>query len=133
MASDNIMTNKEIGTYGEQRAKNYLLKNGYEIVDSNYHSRFGEIDIIAVKKNIIAFVEVKTRSDGSMVKPVEAVNLKKAEKIIKTAHMYMTEKKINLQPRFDICEVTFNSCEESFRVIGYTKNAFLQEGDYAIF
>lgn len=127
------MTNKEIGTYGEQRAKNYLLKNGYEIVDSNYHSRFGEIDIIAVKKNIIAFVEVKTRSDGSMVKPVEAVNLKKAEKIIKTAHMYMTEKKINLQPRFDICEVTFNSCEESFRVIGYTKNAFLQEGDYAIF
>lgn len=124
---------REIGRLGEERAKKYLQKNGYEIVDTNFHSRYGEIDIIAVKHNIIAFVEVKTRASHSFVKPVEAVNFSKIQKIFKTAQVYITNKNINLQPRFDICEVTFYELDSTVKVTNYIKNAFMQEGDYAVF
>lgn len=125
--------NGEIGRLGEKRAQRYLLKNGYEILDKNFHSRSGEVDIIAQKGEIIAFVEVKTRATGSLLKPVEAVDKRKAKKIILTAQKYMLDKNIKLQPRFDICEVAFNSLDRSFRVSNYIKNAFSQEGDYAVF
>lgn len=124
---------REIGQLGESRAQQYLIKNGYEIADVNFHSRYGEIDIIAVKNNIIAFVEVKTRAKNSVVKPAEAVNRSKIQKIIKTAQVYIMNKNIDLQPRFDICEVTFDDSDFTFKVSNYVKNAFSQEGDYAIF
>lgn len=127
------MTKEEIGHLGEDRAQKYLLKNNYKIADTNFTTNLGEIDIIATKKDIIAFVEVKTRVEGSFTRPVEAVSRTKINKIIKTAQLYMMRNYVKLQPRFDICEVTYYKETQQFRVTNYIKNAFQQEGSYAVF
>ncbi|MGN0499069.1 MAG: YraN family protein [Acutalibacteraceae bacterium] len=127
------MTKEEIGHLGEDRAQKYLLKNNYKISDTNFTTNLGEIDIIATKKDIIAFVEVKTRVEGSFTRPVEAVSRTKINKIIKTAQLYMMRNYVKLQPRFDICEVTYYKETQQFRVTNYIKNAFQQEGSYAVF
>lgn len=127
------MTKEEIGHLGEDRAQKYLLKNNYKIADTNFATNLGEIDIIATKKDIIAFVEVKTRVEGSFTRPVEAVSRTKINKIIKTAQLYMMRNYVKLQPRFDICEVTYYKETQQFRVTNYIKNAFQQEGSYAVF
>lgn len=122
----------EIGQLGEAKAREYMIENGYTIIDLNYHSRFGEIDIIAQRDNIVAFVEVKTRSKDSIADPVEAVDLSKIDKILKTAQLYICDKKVELQPRFDICEVTFDRLSGLFEVSDYIEDAFSQGGEYAI-
>lgn len=127
------MTKEEIGHLGEDRAQKYLLKNNYKIADTNFTTNLGEIDIIATKNNIIAFVEVKTRVEGSFTRPVEAVSRTKINKIIRTAQLYMMRNYVKLQPRFDICEVTYYKKTQQFKVTNYIKNAFQQEGSYAVF
>lgn len=123
----------DIGRMGEERAQKYLIKNSYEILDTNYHSRWGEIDIVAKKCGTLAFVEVKTRAKGSMVKPVEAVNKTKVKRLIRTAYAYIYDKNVQLQPRFDICEVEYSPVDNSVKVINYIKNAFILEDEYEIF
>ena len=59
------------GRAGEEYAAKWLEEHGYHILEQNYHSRFGEIDIIAEDSQYIVFVEVKTRAEGSMVSPLE--------------------------------------------------------------
>ena len=63
------MDKKEIGVLGEDFTARYYEKLGYEIKEKNYHSRYGEIDVIAENEEYIVFVEVKTRKAGSMVSP----------------------------------------------------------------
>ena len=94
-----------IGNYGEDFTAKYLKKHGYKIIERNYHSRYGEIDIIAANKEVIAFVEVKTRNEASLYTPREAVNYLKQQKCIKTAEIFLMENKSLLQPRFDVSEV----------------------------
>lgn len=85
------MTNKEIGKYGEELAKNFLIKKGYEILEMNYRfSRNAEIDIIASKKNILHFVEVKTRTQNIFGKPLEAITPNKLKQIYSCAIFYMS-------------------------------------------
>ena len=110
---------RTIGINGEKTAEKYLKNNKYKILDCNYHSRFGEIDIIAKKDNFIVFVEVKARNNNSLGEPREAVTYSKQNKIIKTAEFYILDKKIDLQPRFDVIEVftdtdTVNHIENAF-------------------
>lgn len=93
------------GLAGEVLAARFLREKGYRILSSNYHSRFGEIDIIAVDGSYIVFVEVKARSEASFIQPREAVTKSKQDKIIRTASMYMKAYPSNLQPRFDVVEV----------------------------
>ena len=85
--------------------KKYLKKHKYKIIARNYKKPYGEIDIIAENKEVIAFVEVKTRKENSLTQPVDAVNRKKQMKILKTADMYMYENNIDKECRFDVCEV----------------------------
>ena len=93
------------GLAGEVLAARFLREKGYIILSSNYHSRFGEIDIIAVDGQYIVFVEVKARSEGSMMLPREAVTGEKQRKILRTAALYMRAYPSNLLPRFDVVEV----------------------------
>lgn len=94
------------GCAGEDYAAEWLIEHGYRIVDRNYHSRFGEIDIIAENSQYIVFVEVKTREDGSMVSPVESVTRNKQRKILLTAQLFLQKSPSALQPRFDVAAVT---------------------------
>ena len=94
------------GQSGELIAKEYLIDKGYNILESNYRNKIGEIDIIAMDRDILVFVEVKTRRDYSYGYAFEAVNLKKQRKIINTSMVYIKYKRlINVQLRYDIIEV----------------------------
>ncbi len=90
----------------------------------NYKKPYGEIDIIAENKEVIAFVEVKTRKENSLTQPVDAVNRKKQMKILKTADMYMYENNIEKECRFDVCEVYVNSDNLKLVGINYIEDAF---------
>ena len=76
--NDNKIRNKQKGNIGEALAYNYLLKNGYKILETNYKTSIGEIDIIATNdENRIIFIEVKRRETAKFGYPREAVNYKK--------------------------------------------------------
>jgi len=97
-----------VGADGEEIAKNYLLKKGYKILTQNYHSRFGEIDIIAKVHNCFVFVEVKTRSNSAFGTPLEAINRFKLRKLIKTSQFYLNQFKLgDVCYRFDAIEVNY--------------------------
>ncbi len=93
------------GIAGEVIAARFLREKGYRVLSSNYRSRFGEIDIIAQDGRHIVFVEVKARSEQSMIMPREAVTESKQQKILRTAALYIRAYPSNLQPRFDVVEV----------------------------
>ena len=75
--------NKAIGKYGESIARDFLINNGYKILNMNYRNRYGEIDIISIKNDIIIFCEVKSRYTNSFGNPIEAVTYYKQKQIIK--------------------------------------------------
>ena len=121
------MNNKEKGDIGEDIAKNYLIKNGADILALKYKIKSGEIDIIAVKNDILAFVEVKARAHNSLFKPREAVDYYKQNKIIKTAQLFMMAYNSNIQPSFDVSEVVVIKTEkDKYKVLEfeYIENAF---------
>ncbi|MFZ2537739.1 MAG: ribonuclease HII [Oscillospiraceae bacterium] len=119
---------KRRGDMGEQTTADYLKSKGYAILFCNYHSAYGEVDIIAQKDDIIAFVEVKSRKENSLLTPREAVSKAKQQKLIKTANCYMEENKVMLQPRFDVVEVYFTGNKKiAVTEINHIENAFGEE------
>lgn len=115
------MTNKEIGKYGENLAKKYLENLGYKILDMNYkYSRYGEIDIVALYKNELCFVEVKTRRNNKFGTPMEAITKDKLIKIQLSAKNYIQEKK----PKFEKFRIDAISIElkENKEEITHIKN-----------
>ncbi len=110
------------GKKSESEAISYLKKNGYKILEKNFRTRFGEIDIIAIEKDVIVFVEVKSRKSLNYGDPKESVNLRKQRKISKVALYYL--KKNNLfdcSARFDV--ITIRSFGKS-NEIELIKNGF---------
>jgi len=88
------MTAKELGELGEKLACGYLVEKGYKILGKNYRITFGEIDIIARRKNIIHFVEVKTIAiNGGSFFPEEHVNYKKQRKLRNMAQIWLEKNK----------------------------------------
>lgn len=86
--SDNI----EIGKKGEEIATKYLKRQGYEILERNFRSkRWGEIDIVAIKDDVLVFVEVKTRVGSKYGEPVEAVTPFKLRALKRTGQYYKME------------------------------------------
>lgn len=112
------MDKNQHGKKGEEFASEQLKATGYKIICKNYRLKCGEIDIIAVKGDIIAFVEVKTRAVNYLVSPAEAVGYSKRKKIINTAILYLQKYKYDLQPRFDVFEVVTKSIAD-FTVISH--------------
>lgn len=100
------MNNREFGNKGEDLACEYLLKNGYEIVERNKHfSKLCEIDIIARLKKKYVFVEVKTRRTNAYGSPLEAVTSGKYSNIKTGVLSYLQENKIN-DYRIDVIGIT---------------------------
>lgn len=114
------------GGLGEKFASGYLEAHGYTIKAKNFHSRYGEIDIIAVKDVYIIFAEVKTRKENSMITPAQAVDITKQRKIILTAQDYLIKNECVLQPRFDIMEIYLRS-GMPFKCV-HIENAFQCDG-----
>jgi putative endonuclease len=116
----------KIGDFGEDLCAKYLVHKGYKIIKTKYHCRYGEIDIIASNHDFLAFVEVKTRTVGSLILAAEAVNYTKINKIIKTAYHFLGSQNLNLQPRFDVCEIYIDKLRDKIQLhnINYIENAF---------
>ncbi|MBZ2173889.1 YraN family protein [Schnuerera sp. xch1] len=116
-----MSNNIQKGAYGEGKATKYLISKGYKIIDRNYTTRIGEIDIIAIKSKTLVFVEVKTRSNTNYGFPYEAVNRKKQNKILRSSLIYIKHKKLdNYQARYDIIEVYLHDEPN----INHIENAF---------
>ncbi|WP_022667984.1 YraN family protein [Desulfospira joergensenii] len=97
---------QDLGKSGEKQAARYLKKQGYILVETNYKTRFGEIDIIARDKDVLCFIEVKARSEIQKALPRQAVNPAKQKKIINTASFFLKEQKLTDQrARFDVIEM----------------------------
>ena len=99
------MNSKLLGSWGEATAASFLEKHGYAIVGMNYHSRFGEIDIIAKNRKFLAFVEVKMRKNADFGQAREFVDARKQQKIKTTAEIWLSQNETTLQPRFDVIEI----------------------------
>lgn len=127
------MEQREKGILGEKVAKVYVQRHGMEFLESNYHSRYGEVDLIFKDRNdVLAFIEVKLRNDGSLISGIEAVGKRKRSRIIKTACDYIQKNNIEMQPRFDVAEIKCNNKKRPVR-INYIRNAFGLEGLNEIF
>lgn len=111
-----------LGKKWEIEAANYLRKKKYKIIAANYHSRFGEIDLIAEHKGFICFIEVKQRDISSIALPREFVDAVKQNKLSLTASQYIANNYVNLQPRFDVIEIYTEN--NKIKSIKHLENAF---------
>ena len=114
---------KDIGNLGEYAAAEYLKKNGYSVVERNFRTRFGEIDIIAKDRHYIVFAEVKTRKSPAFADAREYVDFRKQARLIKTAELWLASNRTVLQPRFDVLEVYYGENFEDVR-INHISDAF---------
>ncbi|TAN45375.1 MAG: YraN family protein [Nitrospirae bacterium] len=96
---------KSLGNEGEAIAVEHLKKLGYTIIDRNYTTPAGEADIVAMDRETVVFVEVKTRKSEAFGRPFEAVNHKKQEKLKKVALYFLKQKKQELPVRFDVISI----------------------------
>lgn len=122
----------ETGKKGENYVSEYLKEKGFKIIYRNYHSRYGEIDIICEDEKYIVFVEVKVRKRNSLVKGLEEVSKSKRIKIVKTALIYLMNNNCEKQPRFDVAELTTETKEDDL-ILNYLENAFDTEELNAFF
>ena len=122
-------TTREKGFEGEDAACCYLEDCGYTVIERNYCSSCGEIDIIARDDRHIIFVEVKTREDGENIekygRPALAVTKEKQRRIIYTAKSYRAENIKGLLPRFDVIEIYQNTANDGVKYrINHIERAF---------
>lgn len=114
-----------LGGKGEDITAVFLRRKGFIIFKRNYHGRFGEIDIIAEKGDLLLFVEVKTRFADSLVSPGQAVDLIKQNRIKQTAKNFISKTYIDYRCRYDVAEVTVRDVDGEYKYsLNYIKNAF---------
>jgi putative endonuclease len=99
--------NKLLGKSGEDEAARFLTRQGYRVIERNFRTRTGEIDLIALHEGAVVFVEVKTRTSDAFGAPELAVTPQKQKRMIKAALGYMNQKRIHQMPcRFDIVAIS---------------------------
>ncbi|MBI5418378.1 YraN family protein [Candidatus Poribacteria bacterium] len=122
----------ELGKSGENEAEKFLKKSGYKILERNYRTRYGEIDIIAKDKDVLVFVEVKNRKDNKYGEPEEAVTFHKQKQISKVAVHYLTcNKFFQTACRFDVVSIS-DFEKNSDKKIKLIKNAFMLSTTYPV-
>ena len=100
---------KNVGDIGENFAADLLTNSGYQIIERNYRTKAGEIDIIATKNGVLHFIEVKTRTADEFGYPADAVNENKQHKIRRAADCYLAGRRgIWNNVSLDVMEVTSN-------------------------
>jgi len=97
------------GNLAEDRAADFLKNNGYQIIERNFYSRFGEIDIIALKDEAVHFVEVKSGLDFELA--IQNITPKKLSRLIKTAAVYIKKNGLEVDYMFDAVIVTPKSVQ----------------------
>lgn len=118
------MNTKPTGNAGEQKAVEYLLSKGYEIIERNWRTRYGEIDIIVKKEATLVFVEVKTLPNGTPDMLQRELNYQKKQKILKTSKRYLINHRqySNEYIRFDVIIIDMPGLPEVYHI----ENAFTE-------
>lgn len=111
----------ELGKKGEQLAVDFLLKSNYEVIERNYRFDKAEVDIIAQKDDILAVVEVKTRSTKDFGNPQDFVKPKQIKNLVKAIDEYVNTNGLEVEVRFDIIAIVK---EKKGFVIEHLENAF---------
>ena len=96
---------KKTGKLGETAAAAFLEQQGVRILERNFRSRFGEIDLIASNRGFVAFVEVKLRKNADFAEAREFVTAAKQRRIMTSAQFWIASHDCELQPRFDVVEI----------------------------
>jgi len=113
-------TKIKIGKFGQDLSAEFLQKRGCQIIDHNFYTRLGEIDLIARDKNQLVFVEVKTRLGHNFGLPEEALNSDKAKKMKEAASEYLMQNNINSDNyRFDLIAVEINKRDKKAQIRHY--------------
>ena len=112
----------ELGKKGEKLAIDFLVENGYEILEKNYRYLKAEVDIIAQKEAVVAVVEVKTRSTDYFGNPQDFVNPKKIKLLLSAIDYYILDKDLDVEVRFDIIAIIH---KDSKSKIEHLEDAFL--------
>ena len=120
--------NKRKGLHYEDLAKNYLVQHGLTLLRQNYHSRFGEIDLIMLQQEVLCFIEVKYRNSMGFGGAASAIPTQKQRKIVKTALIFIAENDRLKQHsmRFDALLMQQNTDRQS-NSINWIQNAFYAE------
>ncbi len=116
-----MASHNELGKLGEELAVAFLQKAGYEILETNWEFQKAEIDIIALKGNMLAIVEVKTRSSIDFGLPQDFVKPKKIRLLVKAVNQYVEDNDIDAEVRFDI--VAIHAANNQF-IIEHLEDAF---------
>lgn len=111
----------DLGKLGEELAVEYLQKNGYEILETNWTFQKAEIDIIAQKETILAVIEVKTRSTVDFGLPQDFVKPAKIQHLVRAVNEYVISNDLDLEIRFDIIAI---SKEKNNFTIEHLEDAF---------
>ena len=128
---------RKVGNLGERAATWYLRLHGYRIVRRNYVAADSEVDIIAKRNGVLAFVEVKARSlknlGGFEARPASAVTPEKQRKIIKAASCFLARFKDECRIRFDVIEVYLEDSNRGTKVkeIKHLTDAFNKNTAYS--
>ena len=118
-----------LGKIGERKAVRYLRKLGFVILTTNYRTILGEIDIVAREENILAFIEVKTRSSGDYGLPQEAVDRRKQRQMIRMAHSFLNDRgDQGMACRFDVVAVLIGAGGRT-REIDLIRDAFNESSE----
>ena len=112
----------ELGEKGEQLAVEFLQKNNFKILERNWRFKKAEVDIIALKNDILAVIEVKTRSSNYFGNPQDFVNQKKIQLLVEAINEYVIFKELDVEVRFDIIAILKN--KDNFN-IEHLEDAFL--------
>lgn len=99
---------KDIGNKGEDLAAKYLLEKGFKIIKRNWHFGKLEIDIIAMDKDTLVFVEVKTRSTGYIIEPELTLSLKQQRFLIRAANAFIDMNPYDTDARFDLISIVLH-------------------------
>lgn len=121
------MTKKEVGDYGEKIAARFLEQRGFKILERNFQTRWGEIDLVCERAGTLHFVEVKTRSIPNYGEPEEAIHWRKRERLMGTAKMYLVWRGTKcLSYQIDSISIFINVYRHSAK-IRYLSNILLEK------
>jgi putative endonuclease len=118
----NEPTTIETGSKAEQRAVSLLVRKGYRIVERNFRTKLGELDIIAREGPTLVFVEVRSRRDGTYGSALDAVGWRKQRKVTRVAMQYLARRKpLFVTCRFDVVGITGDDIvhiQDAWRLVG---------------
>ena len=107
MVTDVAMTTRHVGAAAESKAATFLVNHGYRLVERNFRSKIGELDIVAFDGDVLCFIEVRSRANDRCGDAALTVNHAKQRRVTRAAHAYLSARRVVFhEARFDVVAIT---------------------------